>query len=58
MQRASIRTLALLLELLLAVASHQYLTMVRPGTDAIWLTGNYTAIEHHPFDRTGCTVHP
>jgi hypothetical protein len=58
MKRVSIRTLALLLELLLAVASHQYLTMVKPSTEAIWLAGGYTAIAYHPFDHTGCTVHP
>lgn len=58
MQRVSIRTLALLVELLLAVASHQYLVMVRPSTDVIWLAGNCSTIERHAFDRTGCTVNP
>jgi hypothetical protein len=57
MQKVSIRTLALLLELLLAVASHQYLTMVKPSTGAIWLAGNRTAIAYHPFDRTDCAIH-
>lgn len=58
MQQVSIRTLTLLVVLLLAVASHQYLAMVRPSSDAIWLAGNCNTVEHHPFDRTGCTVNP
>jgi len=44
MQRVSIRTLALMVELLIAVAAHQYLTTFRPvKADAIWLAGNCAA---------------
>lgn len=50
MHRASIRTLALLLELLLAVASHQYLATARPSPNAIWLAGDGTTVVHHPVD--------
>jgi hypothetical protein len=45
MRRVSIRTLTLLLVLLLAVVSHQYLAMARPCTAVIWLAGNYSTVE-------------
>ncbi len=40
MQRVSIRTLSLLIELLLAVACHQYMAITRPSTGVMWLAGN------------------
>jgi hypothetical protein len=41
MQRVSLRTLVLLLELLVAVSALQYLAVVRPArTTAVWLAGN------------------
>lgn len=44
MQRASWRTLVLLIELLVAVASVQYLGTIRPArASAIWLAGTGAA---------------
>ena len=41
MQRVSVRTLVLMLELLLAVVAWQYLTVAKPAkADAIWLAGD------------------
>lgn len=49
MQRVSIRTLALMLTLLFAVASYQYLAMPRPAQpDAVWLAGSCTAVPQCP----------
>ncbi len=45
MQRASVRTLALLVELLLAVASYQYMAITRPSTGVMWLAGNCDTTE-------------
>jgi hypothetical protein len=44
MQRVSIRTLVLLLELLIAVVAMQYVTMVTPvQAGAVWLATDYGA---------------
>ncbi len=46
MQRVSIRTLALMVELLIAVAAQQYLAgpqVVKAG--AVWLAGNSTCVQ-------------
>jgi hypothetical protein len=41
MQRVSLRTLLLMLELLMAVSVLQYLTAIRaPRAGAVWLAGN------------------
>ncbi len=53
MQRVSIRTLALLVELLLAVASHQYMAITRPSIDVVWLAGNSDTIEYHQGSHAG-----
>jgi len=58
MQRASVRTLALLVELLLAVASHQYMAITRPSTDVIWLAGDRDTIEYYQGGHAGSTVDP
>jgi len=47
MQRVSVRTLALLVELLLALASHQYMAITRPSTGVLWLAGNCDTTEHY-----------
>jgi hypothetical protein len=41
------RTLALMLVLLAAVASHQYLAALRPQADAVWLAGDCTSAQTH-----------
>jgi hypothetical protein len=44
MQRTSLRTLVLLVELLVAVVSLQYLVAVKPArATAVWLAGDCTA---------------
>ncbi len=44
MQRTSVRTLVLLLELFAAVVSLQYLATIRPArASAVWLAGDCTA---------------
>ncbi|OHB63755.1 MAG: hypothetical protein A2Y76_05955 [Planctomycetes bacterium RBG_13_60_9] len=49
MQRVSVRTLVLMMELLIAVVAFQYLVMVRPvQADAIWLAGNTIATMQTP----------
>lgn len=54
MYRVSIRTLALMVELLIAVAAHQYLVMLRPAeTDAVWLAGDCVAAEQVQSDCGG-----
>lgn len=47
MKRVSVRTLALMLNLLLAVVSYQYLAVVRQPVKAgaIWLAGNGAVVE-------------
>jgi len=47
MQRVSIRTLSLLIELLLALASHQYMVVTRPNTGLMWLAGNCDTTAHY-----------
>jgi hypothetical protein len=52
MQRVSIRTLALMVELLIAVAAYQYLATLRPAkAGAVWLAGNCTTTEQ---SQPGC----
>ncbi len=52
MQRVSIRTLALMVELLIAVAAYQYLATLRPAkADAAWLAGNCATTEQ---SQPGC----
>ncbi len=58
MQRVSVRTLALLVELLLAVASHQYLVMAQPHCDVMWLAGDCSTIEYTQGSGTGSLVNP
>jgi hypothetical protein len=49
MQRTSLRTLVLLMELFVAVVSLQYLAGIRPGkASAIWLAGNCTTSPSSP----------
>jgi hypothetical protein len=56
MQRVSIRTLALMVELLIAVAAHQYLSLARPAqADAVWLAGREAAVQP---TQSGCTECP
>ena len=44
MQRVSIRTLVLLLELLISVVAVQYVTMATPvQADAVWLATDFVA---------------
>ena len=44
MPRVSLRTLILMLELLVAVAALQYLTMAKPvKADAVWLATDFVA---------------
>jgi hypothetical protein len=46
MQRVSIRTLALMVELLIAIAAQQYLAAPRMvKADAVWLAGSCTAVQ-------------
>jgi hypothetical protein len=53
MRRVSVRTLALMVELLIAVAAHQYLVMLRPAQpDAVWLAGKGAAIQQTPSGGT------
>jgi len=58
MQRVSVRTLALLVELLLAVASHQYLVMAKPSADVMWLAGDCSTIEYYQGSHTDSTMTP
>lgn len=49
MPRVSIRTLALMVELLIAVIAVQFLTMPRPASaDAVWLAGDCLALPPAP----------
>jgi len=57
MHGVSIRTLALLLVLLMAVVSFEYLAATRGGgPDAVWLAGDGDPIVRAPFPKTGLTV--
>jgi antibiotic biosynthesis monooxygenase (ABM) superfamily enzyme len=57
MQRVSLRTLALMVELLIAVAVHQYLAGPRVvKADAIWLAGNSTCVQQAPPGGPGGPV--
>ena len=59
MQRVSIRTLALLVELLLAVVSHQCLGTPQPTQpDAVWLAGSCTAVPQCPSVTVNGTAKP
>jgi hypothetical protein len=49
MQRVSIRTLVLVLELLAAVVGFQCVTAARPAqAGAVWLAGNGSAVAQSP----------
>jgi hypothetical protein len=57
MKKVSVRTLALLLELLLAVVSHQYLSVTKAhAADAVWLAGNGTVIQQGQPVQTDCAA--
>ena len=60
MKRVSIRTLALMLNLLLAVVSYQYLAAVRQPVKAgaVWLAGNRTVVEPNQCASHPCTAKP
>ncbi len=60
MKRVSVRTLALMLNLLLAVVSHQYLVVTRQAVQAgaIWLAGNHTVAEPNQCASDPCTAKP
>jgi hypothetical protein len=52
MQRVSIRTLVLMLELLVAVVALQYMVMVRPArAGAIWLARDSTPAVQTPSEE-------
>jgi antibiotic biosynthesis monooxygenase (ABM) superfamily enzyme len=52
MKRVSIRTLALLVELLIAVIVHQYVSVpAPPRADAVWLAGDSTTVPPAPLCR-------
>jgi hypothetical protein len=56
MQRVSVRTLALLVELLIAVVVHQYLAAAKaPRPDAVWLADN-TVIQQTTSVYTDCNL--
>jgi hypothetical protein len=57
MQRVSIRTLALMVELLLAVVALQCLPPAKPArASAVWLAGNGTGNTPAPSEVNDCTV--
>jgi len=57
MQRVSIRTLALMVELLIAIAAQQYLAAPRVvKADAVWLAGNGTCLQQTEPNGAGCRV--
>ena len=60
MKRVSVRTLALMLNLLLAVVSYQYLAVVRQPVEAgaVWLAGSRTVIEPNQCAGNHCQVRP
>jgi hypothetical protein len=54
MKTVSVRTLALLLELLLAVVSYQYLSVARAKTpDAVWLAGDHVVVRPNTWALPG-----
>ena len=58
MQRVSIRTLVLTVELLVAVVAFQY-TAARPAkADAIWLAGDRIAVTQPAAGQTDTTTVP
>ncbi len=57
MQRVSIRTLALMVELLLAVVAVQCLPAAKPvKAGAVWLAGNSTGDVSTPSEVNDCPV--
>lgn len=57
MQRVTIRTLALMVELLLGVVALQCLPQAKPPrADAVWLAGNSTADMPAPSEVNDCTI--
>lgn len=58
MRRTSLRTLVLMLELFVAVASFQYLAAVKPArVDAVWLGGDSDPIAPAaPCEVNDCTL--
>jgi hypothetical protein len=58
MQRVSMRTLVLMLELLVAVVAFQY-TAARPAkADAVWLAGTCVAVPQSTAGLTDATAIP
>ena len=59
MQRVSLRTLLLMLELLMAVSVLQYLTAIRaPRAGAVWLAGNDLLPATSDAEGIDCPVGP
>jgi hypothetical protein len=58
MQRVSLRTLALLLELLVAVAAFQYLAAQPVKADAVWLGGDCVIVTSPAAGQTGTAAVP
>jgi len=57
MQKVTIRTLALMVELLLGVVALQCLPQTRPPrAGAVWLAGNSTADTPAPSEVNDCTI--
>ncbi|HNS22088.1 MAG TPA: hypothetical protein PKH24_16410 [Sedimentisphaerales bacterium] len=57
MKRVSIRTLALMVELLLAVVAIQCLSSVRPvKASAVWLAGNGPIPMSSPSEANDCAL--
>lgn len=57
MQRVSIRTLALMVELLIAVVALQYRAPARPvRAGAVWLAGNGAGAMPAPSEANDCTI--
>ncbi len=55
MQTVSVRTLALMVELLIAVAAQQYLSSAKSvKPDAVWLASAGTTAQPASADGTGC----
>lgn len=58
-QRVSIRTLVLMLELLVAVVALQYVTLVKPArADAVWLARDCAAVAQPLSGRIEGTTAP
>lgn len=59
MQRVSMRTLVLMLELLAAVVAFQYMTAARTAkADAVWLAGDCIALTQPAVEPAGDTTAP